>query len=93
MHIFQPTKDLVQEKLDMLVTQHLIRLDNLRKISLHEIRDHVQFGELLQGPWLQDTFDREDVLVFEEPHDFELSECSKSENLMLKSFFNFFDGH
>ena len=92
-HIFQPAKDLVKEKLNVLVAQNLVRLDYLSQVSLHEIRDYVKFCELLKRPGLQDALDWQNVFVVEQPHNFELTECSKCKNFMFKGFFNFFDGH
>ena len=47
-NVFQTAKDLVEEKLYVLVAQNLVRLDNLGQIGLHEIRDDVKFCELLE---------------------------------------------
>ena len=47
-HIFQSTKNLVQEKLDMLIAQHLVRFDDLRKICFHKIGDDIEFVEVLK---------------------------------------------
>ena len=47
-NVFQTAKDLIEEKLYVLVAQNLVRLDNLGQIGLHEIRDDVKFCELLE---------------------------------------------
>ena len=35
--VLETAKNLVQEELYMLIAQHLVGLDNLSKISLHEV--------------------------------------------------------
>mmetsp|Transcript_17459 Transcript_17459/g.23554 ORF Transcript_17459/g.23554 Transcript_17459/m.23554 type:complete len:332 (+) Transcript_17459:378-1373(+) len=90
-NVLEPAQDLVQEKLDVLVAEHLIRFDNLGKVSLHQVRNYVQLVELLQRLWLQDALDRKHVLVGEQAHDLELTERAQSENFVLERFFNFFD--
>ena len=48
MDVLKPSEDLVEEELDMLVTQGLARLDNCSKICLHEVSDNVEFIEGLE---------------------------------------------
>ena len=43
--------------------------------------------------WFKNCLDREDILVIQNPHNFELTQSSQREHLVLKSFFNFFDGN
>ena len=48
MNVLEASKNLVEEELNMLIAQHLVRLDDLGQVSFHEIGYHVQFVELLQ---------------------------------------------
>ena len=48
LHILEPAQDLIEEELDVLVTQGLARLDNCSKICLHEVSDNVEFIEGLE---------------------------------------------
>ena len=43
--------------------------------------------------WFQNCLDREDILVIQNPHNFELTQSPQREHLVLESFFNFFDGN
>ena len=43
--------------------------------------------------WFKNCLDREDILVIQNPHNFELTQSSQSEHLVLESFFNFFYGN
>ena len=56
-HILEAAKNLVEEELDMLVTENLVRFDDLGEISFHQVGYDIEFIELLKGFRLQDTFD------------------------------------
>ena len=43
--------------------------------------------------WFQNCLDREDILVIQNSHNFELTQSPQREHLVLESFFNFFDGN
>ena len=47
-HILEPTQNLIEEELDVLVAQCLVRLNNLRQIGLHEVRHYVKLVEVGQ---------------------------------------------
>lgn len=47
-NVLEASKNLVEEELNVLIAQHLVRLDDLGQVSFHEIGYHVQFVELLQ---------------------------------------------
>ena len=53
MNIFQPSEELVQEKLNMFISQWLSALDNSPQICLHQITHYVNIRELLSTLWLQ----------------------------------------
>lgn len=57
MHILETAKNLVEEELDVLVTENLVRFNDLGEISLHQVRHDIKFIELLKGFRLQNTFD------------------------------------
>ena len=48
MNVLEASKNLVEEELNVLIAQHLVRLDDLGQVSFYEIGYHVQFVELLQ---------------------------------------------
>jgi len=56
-HILETAKNLVEKELDVLVTENLVRFNDLGEISLHQVRHDVKFIELLKGFRLQNTFD------------------------------------
>jgi hypothetical protein len=47
-HVLQASEDLIKEELDVLVTENLVRLNDLRQVCFHQISHHVQLVELLQ---------------------------------------------
>lgn len=63
MNVLEAAQDLVDKKLNMLVTQTLVRLDNLREISLHELRDYINLVKFLQRLWLQNGFYRQHIVM------------------------------
>ena len=62
-NVLEASQKLVQEKLNVVVCEGLVRLDNLRKIRLHEFGDHVDFIEGLSVLGLENSLDAQHVLV------------------------------
>ena len=51
--VLDPAKYLVEEHLDVVGRQVLRRDDDLVQVGLHQLRDHVDLGEVLQLGRLQ----------------------------------------
>ena len=91
--IFEAAQNLVEEKLDVLVTERLMRLDNLGQVGFHQVRNHIQFVESFETWRLQDHFNSQHVFMVEQTHYFEFSQRAQRENLVLKGLLYFLDGY
>jgi len=91
--VLESAQDLVEEVLDVVVRNWLVRLDDCREVRLHELADHVDVIELLIGGWFQDRFYSNYVLVLEQPKNFKFSEGSLHEDFMLECPLDFFYCH
>ena len=69
MNILESSQDLIEEKLDVIVGQWLIGLNDLRKIRLHQLGHYVNLIKTRPVFWLQNTLDAQDVLVVEQSLD------------------------
>lgn len=92
-NVLKAPQNLVQEELNVLVAEHLIRFNDLGQVGFHQIRHDVQLIEVLERPWLENAFDREHVFVVEESHDFQLAQRPQSKHFVLESLLNFFDSN
>lgn len=63
MYVFQSSKNLVQEKLYMIIRKRLIRLDDLSQVSFHKLTDHVDFFEFLSGFRFKDGLDTNNIVM------------------------------
>lgn len=93
MDILEPSQQLIEEELHVVVGQRLIRLNDLCQIRLHELGNNVDLIERLSVLGLQNPLDPQDVLVLEQPLDLELSVGPQRKNSVLECFDNFLDGH
>jgi hypothetical protein len=77
----------------MVVRKRLIALDDLCQISLHQLIEHIDLLEFLPADWLEDGLDSNDIVVLQQPHDLELSQCPLSKYLVLKRLLYFLNGN
>jgi len=55
-NVLETTQDLVNEKLDMLVTKALVGLDYLAQVRFHQFGHDVNLVEVFNTLWLENSF-------------------------------------
>lgn len=91
--IFESAQNLVKEELAVLIGELLIAFDDCGEIGLHQLRDHVNVFEVLARLGKDDSFHSDDILMFQEFKEAQLSECSLRENFMFEGLINLLDSN
>jgi len=67
-----------------MVIAQLLGTDNTMKVSLHELLDKVNLGELVYIAGLEDIEDRDDVFVMKVSEEFYFTESSETEHSVVE---------
>ena len=77
----------------MVIVERLSASNNGRQVSFHQFTEYIDFIEFLYGLRQLDGVDSYQVLVWEQPEDFEFSQRPFSKCFVIKRFFNFLNGY
>lgn len=77
------TTDLVYKVLAMVIAQ-LLGTDNTMKVSLHELLDKINLGEVVYTAGLEDIEDGDDVFVMKVSEEFYFTESSETEHSVVE---------
>lgn len=63
MNVLEASQYLVNEKLDVIIAQILLRFYNMGQVSFHQLTDYIYFFESIFVLWLHQRFDSNDVFM------------------------------
>ena len=92
-NVLKTSENLVQEKLNVIIGQRLVGLNNLGEIRLHQFGNYINLIETRSILWAQNSLDTQDVFVVQESLDLQFPVRSQREDPMLEGLDNLFDGH
>lgn len=90
--VLESSQQLVEEKLVVFLSEGLLALDDLCKVSIHHFGNDVNVLELFSGLGQNDSLDVDDILVFEKLEKPQFSESPFGENFVFEGFVDLFDG-
>ena len=62
-NVLKTSENLIQEKLNVIIGQRLVGLDNLGEICLHQFGNNINLIETSSVLWLQDSLNAEHIFM------------------------------
>jgi hypothetical protein len=92
-HVLEGLEDLVDEVLDVVYAERLLRVDDPVQVSLHEVAHNVDIVEGCEAGRAQDVHDVDDVVVAELAQQLDLSQDALGVYEVVKGVRHLLDGH
>lgn len=92
-NVLEASKKLVEEKLDVVVSELLVALDQRGQICFHQLAHNINILEFFSTFRFDQSVNSDHVFVAKEALDFELSKSPLQEHFVVEGTLDFLDGH